>query len=113
VKGIDEALSHRTRDEWGAIFDAEGIIWGPVLALHEVAQDPQAQELGIFPKISSPQLGDYKTVAAPIRFKTADVGPKGPAPTLGEHTREILREIGMTEIQIQNLIESGFISEGS
>tara|TARA_B110000008_G_scaffold113762_1_gene116463 strand:+ start:1622 stop:2884 length:1263 start_codon:yes stop_codon:yes gene_type:complete len=113
VKGIDEALSHRTRDEWGTIFDAEGIIWGPVLALHEVVQDPHAQELGIFPKISNPQLGEYKTVAAPIRFKTADVGPKGPAPTLGEHTREILREIGMTEIQIQNLIESGFISESS
>jgi crotonobetainyl-CoA:carnitine CoA-transferase CaiB-like acyl-CoA transferase len=58
-------------------------------------------------------LGDYKTVAAPIRFKTADVGPKGPAPALGQHTREILSEIGMTEIQIQNLLESGFISEGS
>ena len=36
VAGVDEALAAKGRDEWGEIFDREGLIWGPVLALHEV-----------------------------------------------------------------------------
>ena len=43
------ALAAKSRDEWGAIFDANGLIWGPVLALHEVAVDPHAAAIGLFP----------------------------------------------------------------
>ena len=52
VDGIDAALAVRGRDEWGAIFDAAGLIWGPVLALHEVAADPHAAAIGLFPEIA-------------------------------------------------------------
>ncbi|MEL7155917.1 MAG: CoA transferase, partial [Actinomycetota bacterium] len=47
VAGIDEAMQQHTRDEWGAIFDEVGIIWGPVLGLHEVVTDPQARAMGM------------------------------------------------------------------
>ena len=50
VDGVDKALSIKSRDEWGAIFDANGLIWGPVLALHEVAMDPHADAIGLFPR---------------------------------------------------------------
>ena len=39
----------RSRDEWGKIMDEHGIIWGPVLGLHEVSQDPQAEAINLFP----------------------------------------------------------------
>ncbi|MDZ7824880.1 MAG: CoA transferase [Gammaproteobacteria bacterium] len=55
VDGIDAALAAKGRDEWGAIFDEAGIIWGPVLALHEVADDPQAEAIGLFPEIEHPE----------------------------------------------------------
>jgi len=113
VAAIDEALSHRTRDQWGEIFDANDMIWGPVLGLHEVASDPQADALGVFPTIHSPDIGPYRTVAAPMRFADVQVGPKGPAPKLGQHTREILSEAGHGIEEIEALVEQGAIGESA
>lgn len=109
VAGIDEALSAKGRDEWGEIFDANGVIWGPVLGLHEVANDPQAEALGMFPPIEHPEMGPYRSVAMPMKFKTADVGPRSPAPLLGEHTREVLAESGMSDEEVDALIVAGVI----
>ncbi|MCY3731962.1 MAG: CoA transferase, partial [Rhodospirillaceae bacterium] len=83
VEAIDDVLSARTRDEWGRIFDDHGVIWGPVLSLHEVPDDPQAQALGLFPPVEHPRLGTYRTVNAPIRSTTAEVKPRGPSPAPG------------------------------
>ena len=113
VAAIDEALSHRTRDQWGEIFDANDMIWGPVLGLHEVASDPQADALGVFPTIHSPDIGPYRTVAAPMRFADVQVGPKGPAPKLGQHTREILSEAGHGIEEIEALVEQSAIGESA
>ena len=112
VAGIDEALAHRTRDEWGEIFDAEGMIWGPVMGLHEVAQDPQAEAIGLFPDIEGPH-GPYRSVGIPMRFATAEVGPGGPAPRLGEHTAQILREAGFTDDEADELRSGSTVAEGS
>ena len=109
VDGIDETLAQRGRDEWGAIFDDHGVIWGPVLGLHEVPDDAQAQAIGLFPKVEHPQLGPYPTVNAPMRFKSADVQPRGPAPTAGQHTREILAGAGLSAVEVQALIAEGVV----
>ena len=111
VAAIDEALSHKSRDEWGEIFDSEGIIWGPVLGLHEVATDAQAEALGTFPQLDSDEIGSYRTVAAPMRFAEADVGPGGPAPKLGEHTRQVLIDAGFAGEEIDNLVADGAVGE--
>ena len=113
VAAIAESLSHRTRAQWGEIFDANDMIWGPVLGLHEVASDPQADALGVFPTIHSPDIGPYRTVAAPMRFADVQVGPKGPAPKLGQHTREILSEAGHGIEEIEALVEQGAIGESA
>ena len=105
VEGIDAALAVRGRDEWGAIFDAAGLIWGPVLALHEVAADPHAAAIGLFPEIVHAERGAYRTVNAPMRFHTADVGPRAPAPLLGEHSRAVAKSLGLSDAQIDALIE--------
>ena len=110
VEGIDEALSAKSRDEWGKIFDEAGIIWGPVLTLDEVSKDPHAHAIGLFPEIEHPELGSYRTVNAPMRFANADVAPRGPAPKLGEHSREILRKAGLDEAAISRLIENGTVA---
>jgi len=106
---IDEALSIRSRDEWGEIFDDQGLIWGPVLGLDEVAQDPHALDIGLFPEIRHPEHGVYRTVNAPMRFSTAEVGPRGPAPEIGQHTRDILATSGLTQTEIDDLLERGVI----
>ena len=113
VAAIDDALSHRSRDQWGEIFDSNGIIWGPVLALHEVASDHQAEALSLFPVLDSEEIGTYRTVAAPMRFVEAEVGPKFPAPKLGEHTRQILADAGHNEGEIDALVKNGAVGDSS
>jgi crotonobetainyl-CoA:carnitine CoA-transferase CaiB-like acyl-CoA transferase len=113
VAGIDEALSAHSRDEWGERFDAAGLIWGPVLALHEVADDPQANSLGTFPTIVHPERGEYRTVAAPMRFGRADVRPRGSAPEVGAHTREVLVGAGFAAAEIDDLVGRGVVADGA
>ena len=111
VAGIDEAMAANTRDEWGRIFDEVGIIWGPVLGLHEVVQDPQAEAIGLFPELEHPAIGSYRTVSNPIRFHTADIGPRSPAPALGADTRSVLEETGYTPADIDALTADGAIAD--
>ena len=110
---IDAALAKRSRDEWGEIFDKAGLIWGPVMGLHEVPQDPHAIELGMFPKIEHPEAGSYTTVNIPMRFATADVRPRGPSPQVGEHTQQILNEAGLSTDEISQLSEAGIVNSSN
>ena len=108
---FDQTLAAKSRDEWGKIFDEAGLIWGPVMGLHEVPQDPHAQELGMFPTIEHPELGTYNTVNIPMRFATADVKPQGPAPLLGQHSEQILRDFGMDATAIAALQDAGTVNK--
>jgi crotonobetainyl-CoA:carnitine CoA-transferase CaiB-like acyl-CoA transferase len=111
VAGIDEALSSKTRDEWGEIFDLEGLIWGPVLGLHEVAVDAQAEAIGLFPEIVHEDIGSYRSVRVPMRFRDTDVGPRGPAPSVGQHSREVLEKLGLNKTEIDGLIAQGAVGD--
>ncbi len=109
VAGIDEALAARSREEWGKRFDDAGLIWGPVQSLDETAADPQAHAIDLFPTIEHPERGTYASVRIPMRFHTADVEPRGPAPELGEHTFDLLTQLGFSETQIDEFNAGGVV----
>ena len=105
VPAIDEILAQQSRDEWGEIFDAHGIIWAPVLSVHEVITDPQAEAINLFPSLSAPGLGDYRTIRIPMHFHTLDILPSAPAPQRGEHTQQILTDLGYSIAEIEALLQ--------
>lgn len=105
---LDEAFATKTIDEWGTIFDEAGLIWGPASTMAELADDPQAAAIGLFPEIDHPG-GPFRTVAAPIGVRDAEIGPRGPAPTLAEHTVEVLEGLGYSSDEIDALAASGAI----
>jgi crotonobetainyl-CoA:carnitine CoA-transferase CaiB-like acyl-CoA transferase len=109
VDAIDAILAAKSRDEWGAIFDRAGLIWGPVLTLDEVAADRQAAAIDMFPEIAHAELGTYRSVRIPMRFRDADVRPRGPAPTVGQHTVDVLRDAGVADDEIERLLAAGAI----
>ena len=109
VELIDGALAAKSRDEWGPIFDEHRLIWGPVLGLHEVVVDAQADAMNMFPTIGHPELGDYRSVRAPIRIRGVETEPTVPAPTLGEHSRSVLLEAGWSQVDVDALIADGAI----
>ncbi|MET9909049.1 CoA transferase [Streptomyces sp. NPDC006476] len=91
---FDEEFAKRPLEEWAARFDAEGVWWAPVQTLAEVSADPQAEAVGAF--VEQPGMGDappLRTVATPVRFWGVDEKPRTGAPTLGEHTEDVLREL--------------------
>lgn len=105
---IDEQFATKTLAEWGGIFDEHGLIWGPAATLAELAADPQAAAAGLFPEITHPE-GTFRTVAAPFRIAGADVGPRGPAPDLAQHTGEVLESAGYSTEEVAALAADGVV----
>jgi crotonobetainyl-CoA:carnitine CoA-transferase CaiB-like acyl-CoA transferase len=97
VAELDALFATRTRDEWTAVFDAHDVWWAPVNTPEDVVADPQAIAAGAFVDVPG---GDgssaHRAVASPVRFAAEeDARPRGPVPALGEHTDEVLRELGL------------------
>lgn len=111
VDAIDGILAAKSRDEWGEVFDRAGVIWGPVLTLDEVARDRQAEAIDMFPEIEHSERGRYRSVRAPMRFRDAEVHPRGPSPTVGQHTREVLADAGFSGEEIDGLFAGGALGE--
>lgn len=105
---IDETFATKTLAEWGGIFDAAGLIWGPASTMAELVADPQAAAIGLFPEIEH-KSGSFRTVATPIGISGADIAPRGPAPDIGAHTVEVLESIGYARADIDAMAASGLI----
>jgi crotonobetainyl-CoA:carnitine CoA-transferase CaiB-like acyl-CoA transferase len=106
---LKAAFASGSRGAWGQRLDEQGVIWAPVQSLAEVIADPQARANGSFTRIDHPNLGSYETLEAPFRFSDSQVGVRGPAPELGQHTEEVLLEAGYTWEEIEALRDTGAI----
>lgn len=102
---LDEIFATRTRAEWGKLFDAEHEMWwAPVQSIDEVVQDPQVQAAGGF--VDVPDGATTTTLpATPADFHGTPCEPRWMAPERGQHTDEILRELGRSEEDVAALRE--------
>lgn len=107
---MDEVFATRTLAEWGRLFDEAGLTWGPAATVSEVAADPHAAAVGTFPEVEHPVAGTFRTVAAPMKLRGQDISPRGPAPDLGQHTREVLAEIGLSGAELDALVAAGTVA---
>jgi crotonobetainyl-CoA:carnitine CoA-transferase CaiB-like acyl-CoA transferase len=109
---IDEAFATKPLAEWARIFDEAGLIWGPAATIDELAVDPQAAAIGLFPTIAHP-AGAFRTIGAPMRISGAEIRPRGPAPSLGHDTAEVLESIGYTADEVGALAAAGVVGPAS
>jgi len=99
----------KTTAEWGELFGDSDIRWAPVRRRSEVADDPTSYDNGWLYRTTHPEWGDVSLVGNPIRFSDTPVRRGGDVPELGQHTEEILLELGRTWEQIGDLRNTGSI----
>ena len=104
VRGmVDAAFAQLTLEEAGAMLTKGDLIWAPMATLDEVTIDEQAREAGCFVVTPDRFGGAFEAPATPIRFSGLDVEPRAPAPTLGQHTREVFAEVGLDAAAVDAL----------
>lgn len=95
VAAIDAETARYDRKELGKRFDAHDVWWSPVQTVDEVVDDPQAVAAGAFLDIpGGPGDDPLGGVASPVSFNEQPVKAKGPAPGIGEHSDEVMGELG-------------------
>jgi crotonobetainyl-CoA:carnitine CoA-transferase CaiB-like acyl-CoA transferase len=108
TREIEAIIATRTRDEWAPIFDREDVWWAPVQSIQEVVDDPVMAEAGAWVDVPTDD-GPVKMVATPMDFYGTPWQPRGPAPEFGQHTEEVLLELGHDWDQIIALKDAGVI----
>jgi crotonobetainyl-CoA:carnitine CoA-transferase CaiB-like acyl-CoA transferase len=107
---VARRLLDRPASEWLALF-AEHDIWaGPVYSYQDVVNDPQVRHNGALVTYRHPTEGEVTTPGFAIRFTRSPSSVRRGAPLTGEHTREILAELGLTGRQVDDLLAAGVVA---
>jgi crotonobetainyl-CoA:carnitine CoA-transferase CaiB-like acyl-CoA transferase len=91
---MDKQFLTKTRDEWFERFNKEGLIYTPIQSPREVVNDPQALANDYVSWFDHPVLGRTKMVGFPWDFSRTSASIRREAPEFGQHTEEILLELG-------------------
>jgi crotonobetainyl-CoA:carnitine CoA-transferase CaiB-like acyl-CoA transferase len=104
VEALTAVFEEQPTAHWLAAFDGAGVPAGPVLSIAEMLQDPQAAAREMVPEVTHPVAGRVRTIGAPVKFSQTPCAVTEPAPTLGQHTRDVLGEFGYDAAKIERLI---------
>jgi crotonobetainyl-CoA:carnitine CoA-transferase CaiB-like acyl-CoA transferase len=110
---MNAVLITQDRAHWRAAFDAAGVPAGPVNTIGEALRHPQTLARGMVVDLEHPQAGATKALGCPIHFSKTPTRIDRPAPMLGEHSRELLREYGYDDAQIDGFVAEGVIEEAA
>jgi crotonobetainyl-CoA:carnitine CoA-transferase CaiB-like acyl-CoA transferase len=111
TSAMNEIVAKRSKAEWIAILDEAGVPVGPVHTIGEALTHPQTLARGMVVDLVHPQAGATKALGCPIHFSKTPTRIDRPAPTLGEHSRELLREYGYSDAEIDGFVAAGVIEE--
>jgi len=107
---VERALARDTTGAWVARFEAEQVAAGPIYEFDEVFADPQVKHLGLVTEVEQPGYGLARMLAFPVRASATPGAIRRPAPLLGEHTAEVLGELGVPKSEIDRLAAAGVVA---
>mgnify|MGYP000007252473 FL=1 len=108
---LAELLKTRTTAEWLQLFDDADIPAMPLNTPDDLVNDPHLKAVGFFNEVDHPTEGKLRDMAVPAYWSETQPGPTRHAPCLGEHSTEILSEIGYSEEQISKMLEAGVTTQ--
>ena len=99
----------RSTNDWVEALERAGVPAGPVLTIREMLDHPQTAAREMLTEVPHARLGAVPTLGFPIRLTATPAEVRRGAPVLGEHTREVLTELGYDDGEIGRLAESGAV----
>jgi alpha-methylacyl-CoA racemase len=104
---VAAVFGSRSKDEWAAFNDEHDCCIEPVLDLDEALDSDLVRAREMVVEVSQPALGPVRLLGHPVKLSRTPADPTRPAPALGEHTVDVLREAGLSEDEVDGLLESG------
>ncbi|MBI4288022.1 MAG: CoA transferase [Chloroflexi bacterium] len=106
---LDERFKTRDFDDWARLMAEAGVPHAPIYSYEQAFSDPQVVHNRIIIGMEHPTAGDIKVVGAPIKLSDTPATFRRPPPLLGQHTREILMELGYGDVEVAALKEKKVI----
>jgi len=110
VAAMSEVLARNPSAEWLARLDAAGVPAGPVHSVGEALSHPQTRARGMVVDLEHPEAGATKALGCPVHLSVTPAKVERPAPRLGEHTRDVLRESGYADAEIEAFAATGVVA---
>ena len=102
-------FKHRSSAEWLRRLEEVGVPAGPVLDVNQMHADPQTLAREMIVETTHPTAGRVRAIGLPIKFSDTPGGIRRAAPVFGQHTREVLRDHGFSDTQIDQMAALGAI----
>ncbi|MEL7303015.1 MAG: CoA transferase, partial [Pseudomonadota bacterium] len=109
VEILNDLMRQRPTEDWLTALEAAGVPAGPVLSIADMHRHPQTIAREMVPTVTHQVAGDVQTIGLPVKFSATPGAVTDPAPTLGQHTDDVLEEFGFTTAEISALREAGAI----
>ena len=107
---LAERMKRRTRSDWLSALEAAKVPCGPINDLDDVFADPQVRARGMSVRVPHPHTDTLQLVASPMKLSATPVQLRRAPPLLGQHTDEVLAELGVDEVRRQHLRDCGVIA---
>ena len=110
---LSPLFRRRSVADWLQLLEKAGVPAGPVLDIAQMHEDPQAMAREMIVETKHPVAGNVKAIGLPIKFSETPGRVIAPAPLFGQHTRDVLRESGLSDAEIDELERQGAIQTSS
>ncbi len=104
VEIIDDHIGKKTTQEWMGLLEIAGVPAGPVLDVAQMHRDPQVIAREMVTEVEHPTAGSVKTIGLPVKFSKTPGKVADAAPLYGQHTREVLEELGLGNEMIAEML---------